>query len=195
MLTNKELPHSVAVGLLGMVVMFSTTACEGREQMSERQVLRLAQQVPAIQALLETYGSCEGCAIPDTPENRDRIGCVEYAVKPLAGGEWSAEFWVGDVCNFRYGGESPHLQVTVDPASQTARLVSPPERYVLDHLYCDRDADCFCLSGSGMPVVGCANYVHGPTHFAGAYRCRSDEGPPGSQGNCVCVNHQCEHVE
>ncbi|HIH11439.1 TPA: hypothetical protein HA241_04575 [Candidatus Woesearchaeota archaeon] len=52
--------------------------------------------------------------------------------------------------------------------------------YIDNPKYCERDTDCICLMGSGMPFVGCGNFLQsGP---GGSYECT----------RCQCLNGICQ---
>lgn len=47
--------------------------------------------------------------------------------------------------------------------------------------YCKNDNDCVCLSGSGVPFVGCGNVTQGAAWFGGSDKC----------ARCVCRENKC----
>ena len=57
--------------------------------------------------------------------------------------------------------------------------------YLLNRKYCHSDSDCMCVSGSGVPFLGCENNLYAPQAFGGAYDCK----------NCACVNKVCTPKE
>ena len=66
----------------------------------------------------------------------------------------------------------------LDPDELASSLSSG---YLEDSTYCETNADCYCLSGSGVPFVGCANAYHARISFAGCYACNE----------CVCIDNTC----
>jgi hypothetical protein len=149
-----------------------------------------ARATEAIRAFLDRYGTCDGCTISDAPGAPPRIGCVSYQVsRGCATGEacdgeqrWVVEYWVGPVCSFRYGTSQVRVSVEVDGRSGEVLGISPPPAFIIDGAHCEQDSDCQCLSGSGVPFLGCANKVHAPLHFAGSYSCDA----------CTCVQGRCQ---
>lgn len=51
------------------------------------------------------------------------------------------------------------------------------KKYIDDRSYCEKDTDCYCMMGSGMPFVGCGNFLlSGPGGSYGCSRCKCIEG-------------------
>lgn len=135
----------------------------------------------AVFNFVETYAQCEGCNTPwFFPQ--DGIGkCIEYQVEKTDTG-WMVTFWVSENCNFRHASPTEsRVSVEVDAAVKRIAGISPPAEYLLDPLYCQANADCRDLSGSGVPFVGCANNLHAPLHWSGY----------GPRERCGCKAGQC----
>ena len=47
--------------------------------------------------------------------------------------------------------------------------IQPAVDYIEDPSYCQTDADCYCLSGSGVPFIGCSNLLYAPLNWSGYY--------------------------
>lgn len=136
---------------------------------------------PVIFDFTKTYTQCEGCNTPDLPPERGIGKCIEYEVSETAAG-WTVVLWVSEHCAFRYGSPSEsRITVAVDAAGQQIESISPREEVLKDPLYCEMDADCRDLSGSGVPFVGCSNAFYAPLHWSGY--------GPGER--CACEDHQC----
>ena len=130
---------------------------------------------------VETYSSCEGCNTADLSPRQGIGKCIEYEVAQISSG-WEVTFSVSGNCSFRYG--SPEMSLIVvevtAPEMQVGRI-QPAEEYIVDPSYCQTDADCFCLSGSGVPLIGCSNLLYAPLNGSGYYA-----------GNaCGCESGQC----
>ncbi|MBC7251458.1 MAG: hypothetical protein H5T62_14395 [Anaerolineae bacterium] len=95
---------------------------------------------------------------------------------------WGVEFWVSQNCHFRHT-EPDRTRLVVEVSAETLTIdaITPPVEYIQDPMYCQSDGDCLCLSGSGVPFVGCTNYFYAPLHWAGYYSC----------GDCLCEDNQC----
>jgi hypothetical protein len=130
---------------------------------------------------VKTYSECDDC---NTPEFSPKLGigkCIEYRVSEISTG-WSVTFSVSANCSFRYGNpveSSITIEINAD-ATQIERI-QPPVEYIRDPTYCQIAADCFCLSGSGVPFTGCSNKLYAPLNWSGYYA--GDE--------CGCVSGQC----
>jgi hypothetical protein len=148
-----------------------------------------ARATDAVRAFLDLYSPCEGCTIHDEPGDPARIGCVSYRVwlgcasgaDAGCGDLWIAAYWIGGACSFRLGMSEQPIEVQVDRRTGQVVATSPPTPYVLTTDYCETRSDCRCLSGSGVPFIGCANSFHASLHLAGSYACE----------RCNCNEHRC----
>lgn len=130
---------------------------------------------------VETYSSCEGCNTADLSPRQGIGKCIEYEVAQKST-SWAVMFNVSDICSFRYGspGES-RITVGISADGKQIENIQPPVAYIKDPSYCQTDADCFCLSGSGVPLIGCSNLLYAPLNGSGYYA-----------GNaCGCESGQC----
>ena len=164
----------------------------------KRQALDIAKETDVVKSFLVHYGSCDDCN-PKFFKGRDNlIGCVEYNFidpkKYIFTQEFDnpvvIKFRVSEACRFRYPG-IPSLEssfkfyngiiVAVDVQKRELLAQHPKNtRLIEDQNYCVDG--CACIAGSGMPFVGCANYVHAPFVSAGgSYMCDS----------CECVDNVC----
>ncbi len=167
----------------------ATAEAEAHPVATAAEAEALARQTEAVQAFLARYSPCEGCTIRDEPGDPPRTGCVSWEVErdclardaPGCRDIWRVTYRVARSCSFRYGPSDQPLMVEIDPASGFVWGTVPGLPFVATPDYCETDADCRCLSGSGVEFLGCANYFHAPTHFAGSYECDM----------CSCVEHRC----
>jgi hypothetical protein len=148
-----------------------------------------ADNCPVIRALssqpvfnfVETYSACLDCSTPDFPPESGVGKCIEYSVSQTSTG-WTVIFRVSENCSFRYGTPAESW-ITVILNSNTMQIgsIAPPVEYIADPLYCQVEADCFSLSGSGVQFIGCSNYFYAPLNWSGYL-----------QGNdCGCEAGQC----
>ena len=136
---------------------------------------------PAIFTFVETYSSCEGCNTPDLSPRQGIGKCIEYEVAQISSG-WEVTFSVSGNCSFRYGSPGvSRITVGISADGKQIENIQPPVAYIKDPSYCQTDADCFCLSGSGVPLIGCSNLLYAPLNGSGYYA-----------GNaCGCESGQC----
>jgi hypothetical protein len=152
-------------------------------------ICETADKCPLISALtnkavfdfIKTYSECDGCNTPDFAPGLGIGKCIEYRVLKISSG-WTIPFWVSENCSFRYGspGES---RIIVDVNFDDVKIgsISPPVEYIADQSYCQADADCYCFSGSGLPLIGSSNFLYAPLHWSGYY----------AGGSCRCKSNQC----
>lgn len=165
-------------------------AGSGAARLTAEQAESAARTTPIARAFLDRYAPCDGCLFEDPPGAPQRIGCVSYRVRESCPGDhsecpemaWVVNYWVGTACPFRYQPSEIPVSVSIDPATGAVLEVMPEPNHVIKPTYCDRNADCRCLSGSGVPFVGCANWFHASMHATGASACDA----------CSCANHECE---
>ena len=147
--------------------------------------LALALSDPDVLKFVAEYAPCPGCAIEPLPIDQGIQECIQYQVE---GGKdfWLVSLWVSERCNFRHASPSQsRIQVTIDRSSGQIIDIQPPDAYIRDASYCQVDADCYCLSGSGAPFLGCCNALYAPLQIAGYESC----------GKCVCREHRCQVSE
>ena len=130
---------------------------------------------------VKTYSECDGC---NTPEFSPQLGigmCIEYQVAEISSG-WTVTFSVSENCSFRYASPAEsHISVEVSSGSMQIERISPPDTYIKDASYCQTAADCYSLSGSGVPFTGCSNKLYAPLNWSGYY----------AGDDCGCVSNQC----
>ena len=148
-----------------------------------------AESCPLIVALtsqpvfdfVKTYAACDGCNTPDQPLGEGIGKCIEYAGSESNSGP-TITLWVSDNCSFRYGSPSDsRITVQVSAGDLKIQSISPLVEYIQNSDYCQENADCDCLSGSGVPFIGCSNFLYAPLNISGYY--------PGDQ--CVCEANRC----
>ena len=146
-------------------------------------VIALSNQV--VFQFIDTFSSCEDCNTETFSVQRGIGKCIEYSISDLDQ-QWKVEFWVAENCSFQYGSPSKsRVSVLVSKETLAIEQITPPIPYIEDRLFCEEDSDCRCLSGSGVPSLGCSNTLYSPLHFAGDYQC----------DRCVCRNKQCTTTE
>ncbi len=143
--------------------------------------LVIALSNPVIFDFVSEISKCEGCNTSDfRPENG--IGkCIEYSVAGQNSNQ-EVSIKVSNHCDFRYAiPEQVEISVTIDTSDWQITDFEPDLQYIQDPTYCTSDEDCYCLSGSGVPFVGCSNFFHAPLNWSGYYL--GDE--------CGCVDNKC----
>ena len=147
--------------------------------------LLIALTDPVIFAFVSEISNCEGCNISDFhPE--DGIGkCIEYQITEMDSYS-EVKIGVSNHCDFRYAiPEQVEISVKIDTSDWRISQVNPDLKYIQDPTYCSTDKDCYCLSGSGVPFIGCSNFFHAPLNWSGYYI--GDE--------CGCESNQCIPLE
>lgn len=143
--------------------------------------IKLALSNKAIFDFVKTYSECEGCNTQAfTPEKG--IGkCIEYATTDDLH-SWTVTFWVSDQCDFRYADPTQaSISVEVSKETLTTERMTPAIETITDPLYCKNNSDCRCLAGSGVPFIGCSNFLYAPLNWSGHY----------AATDCICKAHQC----
>lgn len=135
----------------------------------------------AISDFVKTYAQCDGCNTPKFSPDKGIDKCIEYTTTENQN-SWTVSLWVSQNCQFRYGNPSKS-RITVHEDKDTFKIidVEPPELYIAEPSYCRADEDCMCLSGSGVPFIGCSNFFHSPLYWSGEYACNL----------CSCINNRC----
>jgi hypothetical protein len=135
----------------------------------------------AVFDFVQTYSQCEDC---NTPKFQPELGigkCIEYRVAEKING-WTVTFNVSESCSFRYGSPAEsRIMVDVKSADMQIGRIQPPIAYIKDPSYCQSDHDCYCLSGSGVPFMGCSNLLYAPLNWSGYYAGEA----------CGCVSNWC----
>lgn len=128
------------------------------------------------------YVKCERCNT-DPFSICEGVGrCVEYRITELPD-LWKVDIWISDKCSFRFGEHASNsaIAVLIDKTSNEIQNITPEVEYIDDSYYCQGDDDCRCLSGSGLPFIGCSNILHASLHIAGDFACDS----------CICRQNRC----
>lgn len=141
----------------------------------------IALSQPAIFKFVSEISNCEGCNISDF-HPVDGIGkCIEYQITELDSYS-EVKIDVSNHCDFRYAiPEQVEISVKIDKSDWRITQVNPDLKYIQDLSYCTQNEDCYCLSGSGVPFIGCSNFFHAPLNWSGYYL--GDE--------CGCVDNKC----
>ncbi len=148
---------------------------------AEKCPLKRALSNKAVFDFVKTHAACEGCNTPAFSPDKGIGKCVEYA---MTGDDqsWTVSFWVSDQCNFRYADPTQsRISVKVSKETLTIAGITPELAFITDPLYCKNNSDCRCLSGSGVPLIGCSNFLYAPLNWSGYY----------SGNDCICKAHQC----
>ena len=143
--------------------------------------LTMALAHKAVYDFVKAYAPCEGCALAAFAPAKGVGKCIEYEVNE-ASPTWTVTFWVSSQCAFRYA-EPTRARIAVELDSTTLAIsrLMPPVAYITDAAYCAVDGDCRGLAGSGVPLIGCSNYLYAPLNWAGV-----------SSGDaCECTANQC----
>jgi hypothetical protein len=139
--------------------------------------LTIALSHPVVFDFVEEYSECDGCNTPVFPPEKGIGKCIEYEVL-----EWEIRFWVSENCNFRYGNPGQtRVSVLVNLQQRNIQQIIPSVETILDPTYCATDSDCRCLSGSGLPFIGCSNSFYAPLNPTGFFVGR----------DCGCVEGRC----
>ncbi len=157
-------------------------ACLERIRRGERiRPLVIALTNRAVFQFADTFAKCEGCNVEALPLEYGIGRCIAYSINELAR-RWEVNLWVSERCNFRYGAPSQsRISILVSKKTLAIERITPPEPYIRDPLFCEEDGDCRCLSGSGVPFLGCSNTLYAPLYFAGDYPC----------DRCSCRQGRC----
>ena len=167
---------------------FINLAWADSTEITKNQALEIAGKTKEVQSFLKYYGDCEGCNPSYSIGKTSLIGCAEYRIDDNSiKDEWTIAYWVSDACSFRYPDKPSLTRILISINKKTGQISSrePELKYIEDRTYCKNDNDCLCLSGSGVPFIGCVNTFHGPTSFAGSYQC----------DKCKCINNVCKKDE
>jgi len=135
----------------------------------------------AVFNFVQTYSQCQGCNTPELPIQSGIGKCIEYRISEISTG-WAVMFSVSDNCSFRYGSPGRSwIIVEINADGTQIENIQPPVAYIQDPSYCQSAADCYCLSGSGVPFIGCSNKLYAPLNWSGYY----------AGNECGCELGQC----
>lgn len=152
----------------------ATAACPLPKALSDRDVFDF----------VTTHAECEGCETETFAPEKGIGKCVEYRIadESLV---WTVTFWVSEKCKFRYGDpEQSRIDVVISKETLAIVRINPAAAYIHDPSYCRVDADCRGLSGSGVPLIGCSNFLYAPLNWSGYHAYSNEE--------CACDKHQCK---
>lgn len=103
----------------------------------------------------------------------------------------------GDDC-FKGILESDQITLTVVEKTPEEILFEETYRKYIDNsTYCEKETDCICMIGSGLPFLGCSNFLY--PGLGGSFRCtrnflHSWPGSPEPKPRCGCVSGTCQVV-
>ena len=139
--------------------------------------LTIALSHPVVFNFIKEYSTCDGCITSQFPPEKGIGKCVEFEVL-----DSEVKFWVSENCNFRYGNPSQtRISVRTNSTQSSIQQIIPAVETILDPTYCTKYSDCRCLSGSGVPFIGCSNSFYAPLNPTGFF-----EGE-----ECGCVEGRC----
>jgi hypothetical protein len=165
-------------------ILDSQTDSSGNEiSQSLRKAETIARETEEAKAFLGFYGKCDDCNPSYAIGHPNLIGCVEYSVANYSEWDYLVNYWVSEACSFRYGSTEPQEKINITVDLRTGEVLSryPDLAYIQDPKFCRTSDDCLCESGSGVPFVGCGNFLHAQAFVTGAYKC----------GRCECVDSSC----
>jgi hypothetical protein len=140
-----------------------------------------ALSINAVFDFVNTYSQCPDCNTPVFSPERGIGKCIEYISSDNLT-RWQISIWVSENCSFRYANPTESkIQVILDPETMKIDSISPSNKYLIDPNYCQTNADCLSLSGSGVPFTGCQNYFYAPLNWSGYF----------SSNLCGCNENQC----
>jgi hypothetical protein len=173
--------------IIGLIVLLVfSSGCVKESTISEQEAEKIAEMTEEVQSFLDYYSYCKGCNPAYSEGYENLIGCVEYSIDEDSKKTYDVEYWVSEACSFRYGSSLPQVKIKITVDLKTGEILEkyPDIEYIKDPDYCKKDSDCMCKSGSGVKFVGCGNFFHAPTHFAGSYVCEV----------CKCLSGSCKYI-
>jgi hypothetical protein len=147
----------------------------------EKCPLSIALSNKTVFDFVKTYSECEGCNTQEFSPDKGIGKCIEYETTDALQ-SWTIKFWVSENCNFRHSDPTQtSISVTVGTKTSTIESITPDIAYIKDPSFCKVNSDCKCLSGSGVPFIGCSNFLYAPLNGSGYF----------SGDDCVCHANQC----
>ncbi|MDX9993079.1 MAG: hypothetical protein RBS68_13655 [Anaerolineales bacterium] len=184
---NPNLPVSepVSVNKIMSLLCGSQTNCLSTICAStEKCPLVTALSNKAVFDFVKTYSECEGCNTPVFTADKGIGKCVEFKIAELLQTQ-KVTFWVSENCKFRHGSPTQsRIVVKINKKESTIKRIDPAVAYIKDREYCSIDSDCNGLSGSGVPLIGCSNFLYAPLNWSGYYSHSSD--------TCTCAANRCK---
>jgi hypothetical protein len=151
---------------------------------TEKCPLVIALSNKAVFDFVKINSECEGCNTQVFAPDKGIGKCIEYKIADDLQSP-TVTFWVSENCKFRYGDPTKSsIVVKIDKKTSTIENISPAIAYIKAPSYCSVDSDCNGLSGSGVPLTGCSNFLYAPLNWSGYYAYSSDM--------CACVETQCK---
>jgi hypothetical protein len=148
----------------------------------EKCPLSIALSNKTIFDFVKTYSECEGCITQVFSPDKGVGKCIEYEIADGLQG-WTIKFWVSENCNFRhFDPTQANIAVEINSTILAIEHMTPAIEYIKNSSYCQVNSDCKCLSGSGVPFIGCSNYLYAPLNWSGYF----------SGDDCVCDANLCK---
>lgn len=101
----------------------------------------------------------------------------------------------GDDC-FKGILESDQITLTVEEKTPEEIIFEETYRKYIDNsTYCEKETDCICMIGSGLPFLGCSNFLY--PGLGGSFQCTRNSlhsWPSSSEPRCGCVSGTCQVV-
>lgn len=182
---NLSTSETASINYTTSLICGSQTDCLSKICMSgEKCPLVIALSDKAVFDFVKTHSECEGCNTQTFAPDKGIGKCVEYKIADELQ-VWTVTFWVSENCKFRYANPT-QSRIVIKISKETSAIdsINPDTAYIKDPLYCSVDTDCNGLSGSGVPLIGCSNFLYAPLNWSGYYA-YSDE-------MCTCVKNQCK---
>jgi hypothetical protein len=133
---------------------------------------------------VKTYSECDECNTKTFNPAHGIGKCIEYKTTETSR-NWTVKIWVSENCAFRHSDPTQtNLSVQINKITLLIEHINPDIAYIEDPSYCSVDSDCYGLSGSGVPLIGCSNIVHAPLNLTGHYE--------NGSGMCECKVNQCK---
>lgn len=183
--TNSLANQTVPLNAVTSLICGSETDCLSQTCVSAaRCPLQYALSNKDVFDFVKTHSECEGCDTPTFSPDKGIGKCVEYSIVDEAL-VWTVALWVSENCKFRHSDPTQsRIVVKVNQKTLAIDHLDPAAAYIRDPLFCRVGPDCRGLSGSGVPLIGCSNFLHAPLNWAGYY--------PYSDDMCACVENQCK---
>ena len=183
--SDLSVSETVSANVITSLICGSHTDCLSNICASvEKCPLKIALSNKVIFDFVKTLSECEGCNTQMFSPDKGIGKCVEYKIADELQ-VWTITFWVSENCKFRYSDPTQaSISVNIDKEISAIESIVPGIAYIKDLSYCSVDDDCNGLSGSGVPLIGCRNFLYAPLNWSGYYAHANDM--------CVCVANQCK---
>jgi hypothetical protein len=183
--TNSSTNETVSVNAITNLVCGSQTDCLSKICVSAAKCpLQNALSNKDVFDFVKTLSECEGCDTQTFAPDKGIGKCIEYKIADELQ-VWTVTFWVSENCKFRHGDPTQsRIVVKISKEISAIDSINPATAYIKDSSYCSIGTDCNGLSGSGVPLIGCSNFLYAPLNWSGYYAYSDDI--------CTCVKNQCK---